>query len=308
MAGCKVVLAVEFIEHARDIYRLNFPNTKVLDRDIRTIDPVEELKNIGVGVGELDILDGSPPCASFSTAGKGAALWGTKKEYSGKKQKTDDLPYVFCDWILALKPRCVVMENVVGLTIGKSSGHFRELLSKIRSFGYQVASRIIDASLLGVPQARRRVIILAMRSDMDRQPLFPSPFHTRTVTMREAFGGDDCVRPIEQESFFVNEYMKQKYGKLRQGETHALNFSLVRPNLDQPCPTITAQHSEVTAYSVTHPTQPRKFSLAELRRLFSFPDDFMVVGSYKLCAERFGRSVPPLMMKAIAESIKERLL
>ncbi len=84
-------------------------------------------------------------------------------------------------------------------------------------------------------------------------------------------------------------------------------FQLVRPALDQPCPTITATTGNTSAAGVTHPTERRKFSIAELKRLCSFPDDFVLTGSYSQQWERLGRAVPPVMMFHIAKTLLEVL-
>ena len=82
----------------------------------------------------------------------------------------------------------------------------------------------------------------------------------------------------------------------------------MKPRLDAPAPTITAEGGNASLASVTHPTERRKFSIAELKRICAFPDDFILTGSYAQQWERLGRAVPPLMMKAIAETIRDETL
>ena len=87
-------------------------------------------------------------------------------------------------------------------------------------------------------------------------------------------------------------------------------FQLVRPSLEAPCPTITAGagNGNVGSAGVVHPTEKRRFSIAELKRLCAFPDDFVLTGTYAQQWERLGRSVPPLMMRAIAETVRDEIL
>jgi DNA (cytosine-5)-methyltransferase 1 len=99
-----------------------------------------------------------------------------------------------------------------------------------------------------------------------------------------------------------------EYDKLKIGQQSDKYFQLVRPSLDKPIGTITATGGNVGAASVTHPLEKRKFTLKELRALSSFPEDFELTGTYEQRWERIGRSVPPLMMKAIAESVKVNIL
>ena len=96
MAGFKILLANEFVKEARDSYSANkAPYTLIDPRDIRDITAEDLLEKIGLQVGELDVLDGSPPCASFSTAGKREKYWGKEKKYSNRVQRTDDLFFEF---------------------------------------------------------------------------------------------------------------------------------------------------------------------------------------------------------------------
>jgi DNA (cytosine-5)-methyltransferase 1 len=96
--------------------------------------------------------------------------------------------------------------------------------------------------------------------------------------------------------------------KLGQGEQSDRYFQLVRAALASPSPTITVEGKKAHAASVAHPTECRKFSIAELRRICAFPDDFVLLGTYAEQWERLGRAVPPLMMRAIAETIRDRVL
>jgi DNA (cytosine-5)-methyltransferase 1 len=115
MAGFKVIWANEFVTAARETYGANMDSATILDgRDIREVDPAEILEATGLEVGELDVLDGSPPCASFSTAGKGAKEWGKVRSYSDTSQRTDDLFLEYARLVAGLKPKVFVAENVSG--------------------------------------------------------------------------------------------------------------------------------------------------------------------------------------------------
>ena len=92
MASYRMLWASEFIPAAQEVYKMNSRPWTVLDtRDIRLVQPEDILKATGLGVGEIDLFDGSPPCSSYSTAGKREKGWGLEKKYSDSKQRTDDL-------------------------------------------------------------------------------------------------------------------------------------------------------------------------------------------------------------------------
>lgn len=99
-AGLDVVAAVEFIDHQASNYRLNNKSATVYEADIRELDPTSILNDLNIKIGELDVLDGSPPCASFSSCGASYKHWGKVKEYSNKKQRTDDLFFEYIRFFL----------------------------------------------------------------------------------------------------------------------------------------------------------------------------------------------------------------
>jgi DNA (cytosine-5)-methyltransferase 1 len=100
----------------------------------------------------------------------------------------------------------------------------------------------------------------------------------------------------------------EEWDKLRPGEQSDRYFQLVKADPAAPAPTITATGGEASLASVTHPTERRKFTIAELRRICAFPDDFVLTGTYAQQWERLGNSVPPLMMMAIAKELRDRVL
>jgi DNA (cytosine-5)-methyltransferase 1 len=189
MAGYRVVYANEFVEAARETYAANAAPYTIIDgRDIRAVTADSFLDMTGLAVGELDLLDGSPPCASFSTAGKRQEKWGKVSAYSDTKQRSDDLFFEFARLLGGVQPRVFVAENVSGLVKGSAKGYFKEILAALRAAGYVVAARLLDAQWLGVPQARQRLIFVGVRSDLAAAglaPAHPSPLPYR-YTVREA--------------------------------------------------------------------------------------------------------------------------
>ncbi len=175
MEGFEVVWASEFVEAARDTYRLNHPSTILDDRDIRLVQAEDILNATGLSVGELDVFEGSPPCASFSIAGKRESKWGEVSKYSQTEQQTDDLFFEFARLLKGLQPKVFVAENVAGLVGGTAKGYFKMIMRELKDCGYKVEAQVLNAKWLGVPQARKRVIIMGVRNDLNATPTYPQP-------------------------------------------------------------------------------------------------------------------------------------
>lgn len=186
MAGFRMGWASEFIPAAQDTYRANAsPHTHLDTRDIRDVTGKDVLNAIGLNVGELDLWDGSPPCSPFSTAGKREAGWDVIKQYSDTKQRVDDLFFEYARLVQEIQPRTFVAENVSGLVKGTAKGYFKLVLRALKEAGYRVEARLLNASWLGVPQSRQRLIFIGVREDLDMVPAFPSPLPYQ-YTVRDA--------------------------------------------------------------------------------------------------------------------------
>lgn len=435
MAGYRVLWASEFVEAARNVYALNHPGVILDGRDIRDVKPEDILSAIGKQQGEVDVLEGSPPCASFSTAGKRHKAWGQVKKYSDTEQRSDDLFFEYVRILDGVRPRVFVAENVSGLVKGAAYGYFELIMRAMRRCGYRVRAKVLDAQWLGVPQERKRVIFVGVREDLEIDPQFPKPLPYR-YTIREAlpwisglhwdsggmfgereydvdrepvqtimngrgggsqtrfrvvhdtsgkwgkgdvtdrpaptitvgvnglnshhfkvvpeeervsprgdteprveFRGPGCFRDGENASVDapspavmahglggVREYQAlirapqpvasvtlegtaigRAYAKLEPGKWHHKYKQLQRPIVDKPCPTLTAIGGGRGVASVVHPNEPRKFLIAELKRLCGFPDDFELTGAYTQQWERLGRSVPPVMMSHVATTLRDQI-
>jgi DNA (cytosine-5)-methyltransferase 1 len=486
-AGFRHVYANEFVPAARETYAANFPGVFVDDRDIRKVTAEEILKRARLKVGQLDVLEGSPPCASFSTAGKRAGGWGKVKKYSDTTQRTDDLFFEFVRLLHGLKPRTFVAENVSGLVKGVAKGYFLEIMAALRAEGYVVACRVLDAQWLGVPQQRQRTIFVGVREDLGVAPAHPTPLPYRysirdalpwvggfehdtsgafskgkvdvdtepvpaitvgvgglnslhykvtevvrlnanaaarrkkgTFSGKLSWGGDhpaptigdqgwsgtvaheievvappppvgfdpgteerrrrrgargqlradkpalaimadgiggaaahqaEVRAPLPPRIFHEKGYRKGKdaadfdspsptvmahgiadnkyssvmiqgvppesierfaigdeWKKIRPGHASKKFFNLKRAHPDKPVLSITQTGGIMGAASVTHPFEPRKFTIGELRRLGGFPDDFVLTGTYRQRWERIGRAVPPPMMFRVAEVLRDQVL
>ncbi|MCP3961274.1 MAG: DNA cytosine methyltransferase [bacterium] len=290
LAGFKVIWANEFMDHAAATYRANHPETILDQRSIRDVKPEEILKATGLGGGELDFLDGSPPCDSFSTAGKRTKGWGKEKAYYGgkKRQRTDDLFFEYVRILDGLRPRMFIAENVTGLIKGAAKGRFLQILRALKATGYHVEVRVLDAQWLGVPQCRARVIFQGRREG--ERLRWPKP-HRKRISLAEAIGSGigrgDPLPPSRAKAY---------------AGADAFNFE--RLCADAPAPTVTVSSP---GNDLGHPDAARKLTIPELKAISSFPADYDLKGSYAQQWAVCGMSVPPLMMFEIAKSVRKSL-
>lgn len=171
LAGCEVIGCCEIDPRMNEIYVKNHHPKHNFLMDIRDFNsiPDEELPE---ELFDLDILDGSPPCTTFSISGDREDTWGKKKKFAeGQKEQTlDDLSFVFIDTVKKLKPRVVIMENVEGLILGAAFQYVQKIYKQLDEAGYFVNHWLLKGELMGIPQARHRVFFVAIRKDMGHDP------------------------------------------------------------------------------------------------------------------------------------------
>lgn len=197
-AGIEVMYAIEFVKEAAETYRANMPGVMVDQRDIRAIQPDEILEWFGMKRGELDLFEGSPPCSSFTTAGKRGKLWGQEKKYSTAvdKQRTDDLFWEWARLLDGLHPRAFMAENVPGMLMGDALDQYAQQISGLLStLGYRVQARVLNAASYGVPQLRRRLIFVGLRNDQPGEWDWPAPTTDPPHTLRQALDAIDPDDP-----------------------------------------------------------------------------------------------------------------
>ena len=334
LAGGKVLCINEFVEEARKTYAENYPETLILPDDIKELTGEDFLAAAGVSEGEVDILDGSPPCSAFSMAGivshksggKHSDGWGSTKKYSdGKKvENIEDLFFEFLRVAKDIKPKVIVAENVAGLTMGEAKEYYNKIQNTFEGIGYDVSSKLLNSVNFGVPQTRTRVFFIAVREDvtskvgltfMNIASIFPEG-NKDIISLEEAF--ESLEYDQEELDYLVERWTSSAHYK----DTVALmpkdpdkvlsgynfhpkgwHFNVKRCSRHRPAPTITATGAGETGAGACHWSEPRKFTIAELKRITSLPDDFILTGKHGKKAERCGRMVPPLMMKAVAEAV-----
>ncbi len=290
MAGFRELLAVEWDDNAVETFRLNFPDVPVYHGDIAALSVDECLRLTGLDTGALDVLDGSPPCQGFSTAGKRVL-----------DDPRNQLFREFVRLLQGLQPKVFVMENVSGMVKGKMRLMFVEILRELKACGYRVSARLLNAMYFGVPQSRERMIFVGVREDTDAQACHPVAQSCPTTV-------SEALRPSpqrKQAAGHVSPLQAKRWAETARGDAHAERFSLLRLAWDRPAPTILTVSG---SGGHMHPDEPRLLDTGELQRIASFPDDFKFVGTWSDSVQRIGNSVPPLFMRAIAQHIRETIL
>jgi len=296
MAGGKVLLAVEQDDNAVATYRLNFPETPIYHGDIAQLSVAECLRRTGLEPGALDVLDGSPPCQGFSTA--------------GRRRVQDPRNQLFKEYVRllrGLRPKAFVMENVSGLVKGKMRWVFAQIMRELRASGYKVRARLMNAMYYGVPQNRQRVIFIGIRDDLGVEPTHPRP-QTRPITVREALRGCPAGPVPRFDDKYARLWPRVPVGGNASDVIGKGFNSCVKIDPDKPAPTLPKTQTGRGFATVCHWAEPRALSIPEAKRLASFPDEFRFIGTYQEQWARIGNAVPPLLMRAIAEHIRDNVL
>ena len=339
LAGGKILCINEFVEEAQNTYRENYPDTPILPGDIKELSGKDFLDISNIGVGELDILDGSPPCSAFSVAGKLSHTkdgkhsdgWGQTKNYSDGKmvENIEDLFFEFLRVADDIKPKVIIAENVKGLTIGEAKEYFNKIQNTFEDIGYDVVAKVLDSRYFGISQTRTRVFFIGVRNDITEKAglnfmtignVFPQELPD-VVPLKDALIGleyDEEEVKYLTEKFSKTAYWRDTGSKMEIDPPKVLtgmdyhpkghHFNLKRVSQYQPAPTLTAMGSNDTTAGAFHWAEPRKLTLGELKRIQSLPDDFKLTGKWNQKSERIGRMVPPLMMKVIADSVYNKIL
>lgn len=268
LAGYDELLAIDFDSHAVESFKLNFPEVPVWERDLTKVSAEEILDFCNLKPGELDVLDGSPPCQGFSTAGK-----------RDVNDPRNILFESFVNLINGLKPKVFIMENVPGMVRGKMKGHYLEIMKALRDTGYNVKSAIMDASFYDVPQARKRVIFIGSDPKFN-EPSFPKP-NKRRMTLIDV-----------PELSHIKSLNSGQYQKVWSG-------------VKKPAPTITKTRS---LYILDKEGAQRYPTIEEVKLMCSFPKDFQLTGSESSQWARMGNAVMPNFMHHIAKHVKEVIL
>ena len=310
-AGCTIVAANDIDPEMAYHYKLN------LNPKHYFLCPIKDLitKELPSELFELDILDGSPPCSSFSMAGNREKDWGKKKHFreGQSEQVLDDLFFDYLNLVDRLRPKVSIAENVKGMIQGNAKGYVKMVFDQYKAIGYRPQLFLVNAADCGVPQKRERVFFCAIREDLDRPKLLLAPKH-RWISAGEAT--DDAQELTEEEirDTAPTPLDLQWWGKTTGGDgggyATAIEreggkrkaFGSIKLAENRPANTLIANHSQFT-----HWAECRKLTYREWKRLGSFPDDYQAktdkIGKYMV-----GMSVPPKMTEAVARAVIDQWL
>ena len=167
LAGGDCRFVNEFQQVAVDTYLANWPGTPHICGDIKNVTGQQIMEMTGLKVGELDILDGSPPCPPFSMSGTKQKGWNQEKvAYGMKQQNIEDLTWEMIRITGEMKPKVVVCENVKGLTMDYAKQHLDRMVKDFEAEGYTTTYKVMNGIHFGVPQKRQRVFIVSVRNDV----------------------------------------------------------------------------------------------------------------------------------------------
>lgn len=326
-AGFHIVLANEYDGEIAAAYRLNHHETKMVVGDITALDLKE---TFGQLTGKIDVIIGGPPCQGFSQKGQ-------------RKTIHDERNFLFMYYVKVVelvRPRYFVMENVPNLLTAENGYFQKEIVDLFNGMGYSLNTGVLNAADYGVPQNRRRAVIIGKR-DGDA-PALPTKKEQR-VTIWDAIGDLAFLESGEgQEEQQYTNVPTSDYARLLRGDMSVLHnhvatkhskvalerLALIPPNCgkevlpdehltksiysgtwsrmvsDDISVTITTRFDTPSSGRFTHPYLNRAITVREAARIQSFPDNFVFIGTKSSQMKQVGNAVPPRLANAIAEVIK----
>ena len=296
LCSCDVIGDLEIDPRMNKVY---VENHKPKDNYIEDIRDFNKRDDLPEELYNLDILDGSFPCSSFSMAGEREKGWGVKKKFKeGQKEQTlDDLAFVFIETVNKLKPKVVISENVEGLINGNAWKYVQEIYKQFNKIGYQVKHWLLKGEQMGVPQKRHRVFFVATRLPFNLESI-NMYFNYKEVLFKEIKQGIgdkvsesvfNLISNATEKDICLADVNKRLYNKGSR-----FNEMIVWDN--QISPTI-HNHGFYRGNDI------QKFTIEDYRNASTFPQDYNFmnqVASY-IC----GMSVPPVMMKRVVNRLIE---
>lgn len=325
--GFDIRVAVDNDHWSTETYKRNHKKTLVFNSDIRRKIGKQLLKASGLKKGQLSVLLACPPCQGFSYA----------RSNGSPRDPRDELVFEFVRLAKEMMPVTVAMENVPGLSRGKGKDIFTKAVTMLKKLGYQIISDVLSSSDFGVPQNRKRVILLGSRMKNVKLEL-PSSTH----------GNSDGLKPKVTVKDAIGDLPHISYGKKNDKDPMHVSANLSEINLkrlritphdgggwkdwpmelrlnchkkansghgdvygrmrwNDPSPTLTGGCTAISKGRFGHPKQDRAISLREAARIQSFPDIYKFEGSFTKISKQIGNAVPPLLAENIANSIKSAL-
>lgn len=325
LAGIMVKLAVENDEHAAQTFKINHPNAKLIEDDIRNVMPKKYMNEAPF------VLFGGPPCQGFS-------LSNTLTRNSSNTNNSLFEEYI--RFVKELNPKWCVFENVEGFRSFQNGNTVKEVTQKLNKLGYQVKSTVLRASDYGVPQDRNRFFLVGNRIGLEFE--FPKALKEK-VTVEDAIndlpslenGTQKLELPYRKRATNAfakmmrngsksstqnlvsknQDYVIDRYRYIKPGQNwkaipdHLMKnykdkskcHSGIYKRLDPNRPSVVI--SNYRKNMLIHPYEDRGLSVREAARIQSFPDNFEFKGTLMYMQQQIGNAVPPLLAKAIFEQI-----
>jgi len=314
LAGFDVIGHNDIDARMIEVYKVNHNPKYSYHESIVTF---AKRKDLPSELYDLDILDGSPPCSSFSTAGNREKDWGKEKKFrEGQElQVLDTLFFDFIDLANELQPKVVIAENVKGLILGVAKEYVKKIYKEFDKSGYYCQHWLLDASKMGVPQKRERVFFICLRKDLAKNfleqvdmfrqlPKLELVFNERHIIFEEIFEDyeDRPITGVIKDTWNVKKCTDKDMGHTSEREYNKYNYLFGYKYIykDKVANTILANDKNILY------DYPRHMNVSELIKCGSFPEDynFLNIKPHYL----IGMSVPSLMTAKIAEQVYKQWL
>lgn len=332
-AGFAINAAVEIDPIAAETFRVNHEGAKVIERDIQYVSSSELLKQAGIEHGQLDLLAGCPPCQGFSS------LTSKYKRNDNRNSLINEVSRLVKDLI----PKAVMIENVPGL-MTKGNVYLSDFIDVLEGLGYVVNYDVLQVADYGVPQERRRFVLLA---GLGFEIAIPKPTHSRTgedslpkwKTVKEALNGLGKPTPLNEAPSYggprsLNWHITRNLSQLNierlkhvkpggprydipdhlrpkchQGKDRGFGNVYGRMSWDTPSPTITGGCTVLSKGRFGHPSELRTISVREAARLQTFPDTFeFATDSVDRVCQIIGNALPCEFARIMSEACSNAIV
>jgi DNA (cytosine-5)-methyltransferase 1 len=296
LAGFNHLGGVEIDPPIADVYKENHNPKYLFLQDIRDFNKRTDLPT---ELYSLDLLDGSPPCSTFSMAGSREKAWNKEKVFreGQAKQTLDDLVFVYCDTIIKLQPKVFLLENVKGIIQGNAKVYSKAIVQKMTKAGYSVQVFCLNAASMGVPQKRERVFFIGHKKEYFL-PKLKLEFNEKPITFGEVIENVIYNDLTKNEQYLWNNktYGDGDFGiiNLRMGNKQN-SFTTKLLYKDKVCNTVSGGDNNVL-FDI-----PRKTTKNEVCQIGTYPLDY----NFKKIRPKYliGMSVPPVMTAQISHQI-----
>lgn len=315
-AGFSILNMVEVDERFVETLKANCGNSKYFNHsratciDIRDFTPIKDL--------DIDFMIGGPPCQTFSAAGRRAA---------GVQGTDDERGMLFWEYVRILEnlsPAGFLFENVYGITGAQNGEAWQQIKEAFANAGYRIFHRILDAADYGVPQHRERLFIVGVKEGNYR---FPKPTHgPDSIDDFPYYSASNAIKSLTANVDDLEFGIGGRYGQLLNDIPPGLNYSFYTAKMGHPNPVFAWRSKFSDFLYKADPNEPvrtikaqggqytgpfhwnnRRFTISELKRLQTFPDNYQISGGKQVAIQQIGNSVPPQIARILALSILEQV-